>query len=379
MKSKQASFLRPLPILFMAGSTICCQVLSSGVTKSSPQEINLTPQEGSREVQLEFGPGSLYLPDLRVGLAETSGYRSKLTLSFEGNQAGRPVQWTNIYSFAANNPTDARQLLVEETGDDSQPPVFMAEMNGVTYEKRGEDFCFGEPVDPVDPIVQELEPAAQLPSLFGAEEEGTELLNGVQAVHYTFDEGALAEYGFSKIAGELWLAVEGGYVLRFNMTTTGEVGYFDENTGGILKQEYELIEINQPVEILLPTGCPPGMIEAPMLSDAVSVINRPGVLEYETASSLQEVQVFYEAELPKLGWILSETGIGEIPEGMTAEEYAQALELLKSIGGPSEPSPTPNPNEAAFDFLRADQKLSVVLARVGATTQVSLGLVEHVE
>jgi len=171
----------------------------------------------------------------------------------------------------------------------------------------------------------------------------------------------------------------GAYVLRFKMTTTGEVGYFDENTGGILNQEYELIEINQPVEILLPTGCPPGMIEAPMLSDAANVVNRPGVLEYETTSTIQEVQDFYKAEMPKLSWILSEPGIGEIPEGLTAEEYAQALELLKSISGPSEPSPTPNPNEAAFDFFRADQKLSVVLTRVGGTTQVSLGLVEHVE
>lgn len=376
MKQSPRTRLWFIPILLLLAGSLGCQPSPGAAPAADAPASDMASQSPSREVDLEFGPGSLDLPDLRVGLSEASGYRSTLTLSFDGTQDGRPMRWSNTYTYAATHAPSASQLLIEETGDDSQPPVFMAEMNGVAYEKRAEELCIGSPIDPANSLAQELEPAAQLPSLFGAEEAGTEAVNGAQAVHYTFDERALAEYGFSKITGELWLASEGGYVLRFKMTTTGAVGYFDENTGGTLSYDYELTEINAPVSIELPADCPPGLVDAPMLPDAANVNNRPGVLEYQTASSVAEARAFYEQQLPKLGWTAPVSDATGIPEGISPEEYQQALEALQALGlsQPAGPTPTPNPDEASIVFHQGQRSLHITITRTGPATTVTIGL-----
>jgi hypothetical protein len=274
-----------------------------------------------------------------------------------------------------------RQLVVEEAGDDAGPSTLVGEYAGIAYEKRGDDMCFADALDPGHSLAGELEPAAQLPSLFGAEEAGTETVNGAEAAHYTFDERALGEAGLHRTVGELWLASEGGYVLRFSMTTTGDVGYFDENTGGALMYDYELTEINTPVIIEVPADCPPGLVDAPMLADATNVEKLPGLLQYQTAASVEDAGAFYEQELATLGWELPVSN--PVPEGMTAEEWQLAQEMMRNLGlggpGPALATPTPNPDEAFIVFHQGEVQLWVQLSRSGAATQVVIQLVPPVE
>jgi hypothetical protein len=213
--------------------------------------------------------------------------------------------------------------------------------------------------------------------VFGAEEAGTDTVNGVPAAHYNFDERALAQGDLNKSTGELWLASDRGYVLRYRLTTTGDESYFGEGTQGSMSWDYELTQINAPVTIALPEDCLPGLVDAPMLPDAAKVESLPALLRYETASSLPDVVAFYEKELPALGW--QAPASGGLPEGMSAEEYQQALEALQALGlgqagQPGEPTPTPNPDEAYVVFDQGGQRLRVTLTRVGSTTQVSIAL-----
>jgi hypothetical protein len=247
----------------------------------------------------------------------------------------------------------------------------MAELEGVAYERKGEDACMGYPADQVNPSIRDLEPAAQLASLFGAEEAGTEDLNGVQAVHYIFDERALAESGLNKSTGELWLAAEGDYVLRYRLSTTGDESYFGEGMQGVMMWDYELTQVDQPLTIELPADCPPGLIAAPLLPDAVNAERLPGATLYSTAASVAEVQTFYEQELPKLGWTALSSDEFGLPEGISAEEYQQALEYMQAMGI-SQPTPTPNPDLASLIFQQGDQTLRVNLTRTEGTTDVVL-------
>jgi hypothetical protein len=192
----------------------------------------------------------------------------------------------------------------------------------------------------------------------------------VQAAHHTFDERALTEAGLSKSAGELWLASEGGRLLRYRLTSSGDANYFGEGIQGAMSWDYELAQVNAPVTIELPADCPPGLVDAPMLPDAAQVERLPGLLQYETASSVQDVVAFYEKELPALGWQAPSSN--PIPPGMSAEEYQKALEALKAmgLGQPGGPAPTPNPDEAYLVFDQGSQRLRVVLTRLASVTQV---------
>jgi hypothetical protein len=363
-----------LILLLLAGS-VGCQPSTTAPTAADATgpAADLMPRSVTIEEEIEFGPGSLDLPDMRVGLAEASSYRSSLTITFDGTQAGQPLKWSGAYTHAASAEPSGRQLMIETSGDGSEPPVLMLELNGVAYEESGEEGCVADLIDPDNSALGELEPAAQLPSLFGAEEAGTETVNGVQGVHYTFDERALTEAGLSKSTGELWLASEGGYVLRYRQTTTADEDYFGEGTQGTMSWDYVLTGINQPVTIELPADCPLGLVDAPMMPDAANVESLPALLDYETASSVQDVAAFYMQELPELGWTAPSSGEFELPEGISAEEYQQALEYMQGMGF-GQPTPTPDPNESYLIFEQSGRQLSVSLTRAGPVTQVFITL-----
>lgn len=356
-----------LGLLLLLMTAIGCQPANSVTpTTVSVQE----PQSPSIEVEIDFGPGDLDLPDMRVGLAGLSSYRSVLTISFDGTENGQALKWSSSYTFAATTAPAVRQLIVESTGVNSEPTMWMAELQGVAYERRGESTCVAGLIDPAISNVEELEPAAQLPSLFGAEEVGSETLNGVQAAHYTFDERALTEAGLNKSTGELWLASAGGYVLRFHLTTTGDASYFGEGIAGALTYDYQLNETNQSLAIELPADCPPGLVNAPMLPDAANIQSLPGLLEYDSATSVPDAVAFYQQQLATLGW----QALSDIPEGMSPEEYQQALDAMKALGLSQPGQPTPDPNEAYLVFVQDNQRLSVIITIANGVTHVQITL-----
>jgi hypothetical protein len=86
------------------------------------------------------------------------------------------------------------------------------------------------------------------------------------------------------------------------LTTKGDANYFGEGIIGTLTWDYELTDANQPVAIHLPADCPAGMIDAPLLPDATNVLNLPGLLTYDTSSSLADAVAFYQKQIPALGW-----------------------------------------------------------------------------
>ena len=54
------------------------------------------------------------------------------------------------------------------------------------------------------------EPAGFLTGVIGADEAGSETVNGAAAQHYTFDERVLGQSGVAKSTGEMWVASDGG-------------------------------------------------------------------------------------------------------------------------------------------------------------------------
>jgi len=265
--------------------------------------------DGATSPAVAFGPGSLRLVDPTAGLGDLASYKATLTISFDGTRDKQTSQWSHTYVMLANQENAAHQITTEAVGG-TPAPIFMLEMNGVSYEVDAEKNCSASTTEADRSLAAEWEPAGFLSGLIGAEAAGSETINGVGTDHYTFDESALGQTGFSKSTGQVWVATDGGMVVKYLLTTTAGEDYFGKGIEGAQTWEYNLTDINQPVLIELPAGCPAGLVEAPLMPAAQDIRQLPGVTIYTIAGSLQDVFTFYQEQLPALGWVAMSEPVG---------------------------------------------------------------------
>ena len=139
-------------------------------------------------------------------------------MSFDGTNNGQPQQWSRTYALLVTQTPAARQLTVD-TSEGGAAQVYMADVNNTHYEQHGSDPCVASAIAAPDTFAQQWEPAGFLDSVIGADEAGMETVNNVAANHYTFDERAQGAAGFAKSTGELWIASEGNYLVRYTLVT----------------------------------------------------------------------------------------------------------------------------------------------------------------
>lgn len=312
-----------LPLLV----SLACSFLTGGPAAGAQ-----TPGGVTVQADVVFGPGAFNFPDTKAGLADLSSYKATLTLSFDGTSDGKAQKSSKTYVMLTTKEPAKRQLTLEKTGDLSDlKPVFMAESDGAAYERRGENACTANVIEEGNSLSDRLEPARFLTGVIGAEQVGSETINGVAANHYTFDERAFGQLGVAKSTGEMWIASAGGYIVKYLVTTKGNADYFGKGIEGTLTWDYELTDVNQPVTIELPADCPAGMVNAPLLPDASNVLKMPSVITYDTASSLADASAFYQKQIPNLGWKL--TGEPAITDTTALLSFTQGdQEMTVSVG-----------------------------------------------
>jgi hypothetical protein len=280
---------------------------STPTASSPPTAVTVNAGDKTFDAAIEFGSGPFNLAEMAAGLTNLSSYKAVLTLSFDGTNAGQPNKWSKTYGMISQKNPAARQLTIVKTGALADlTPVYMAEMNGAAYEVRGETGCVANVKEEGRALAARMEPAGFLTAVHGADEAGSETVNAVAAKHYTFDDRALGQMKRAKSRGELWVAVSGGYIVRYRVTTTADAVYFGEGIAGVLTWDYELSDVNQPVTIQLPEDCPDGMVDAPLLPGAANIENLPGSLSYNTSSKPAEAAAFYQKQIPSTGWILDD-------------------------------------------------------------------------
>lgn len=170
--------------------------------------------------------------------------------------------------------------------------------------------------------------------MVGADEAGSATINGVGANHYTFDQRALGEDGLTQSTGELWVATNGGYLVKYVLTRKANADYFGEGVEGTLTYDYELTDADKPAAIKLPDDCPPGLVDAPAMSDAVNEQNFGGLLAYDTPSSVADVAAYYQKQAPDLGWKLQ--GSPDISDAYTVLDFSRGQQTLTVIISPTE-------------------------------------------
>ncbi len=338
-------------ILIPGLSGLACSLtpgLSSGKTpaQGNPNATSAAnPQAGDGVTvrqNITYGPGPFILADPRVGLSALSGYTATLTVAFEGTSNGKPAAWTRTYVMQTSQSPAARQLNITTTGNGAPlEPVYLAEQAGTDYERRGQTGCIATAVTQGSSLSDRLEPAGFLHFVIGAQEAGSETHNAVAAKHYTFDERALGLQNLTRSSGELWVASNGGFVVGYRLTIQAKGDYFGEGIEGKQTWDYELTGVGQAVQIQLPEDCPAGLVDAPLLPGASNVDKEPGSLSYQTSTSLAEAADFYQKQLAGLGWT-------------------------------PQTQPDISDTQAALEFQRGDQVMSVWLTGSASGTTVDI-------
>jgi hypothetical protein len=280
-------------------------LLASPACSTAPAAASATVTPASVTVQqaVTFGAGPFTLSDPKTGLSGLASYKATLTVAFDGTQDGQPSKSSRKYVMLASKDPAFRQWNIDTAaGAAGSTSEYMAELEGADYDAQSKDACTASPIEPGQSLSDTLEPAGFLHFVVGAEAAGSGKANGVPADHYKFDEHALGQENLTQSTGELWIASDGGYVVKYLLTSTAGEDYFGTGTEGTVTWDYEVTDIGKPVKLSLPPGCPGGMVDAPLLPDPSNELNSPGLLSYQTSSSLADAAAFYEKQMPDLGW-----------------------------------------------------------------------------
>lgn len=276
----------------------CSSTPSTPTAPAVPSGGSVLPvPDASDEVNLEFGDGPFDLIDPTVGLADLTDYVALLAITFDGTRAGSPLSVSTSTTMSVS--PEGRQLTIERGTDG--PTTYRSEIAGISYFKDGDAACSTASFDETNSLAASYEPAAELSAISGADDAATDTVNGIASRHYTFDRQSVAMLNLATASGEVWVADEGGFVVRYELSYDAGSDYFGEGTTGTRTIHYELSVPDEPIATALPADCAPP-VDAPLLTDAIDVVSRPGILSFTSMTSLEDATTFYTTELAGRGW-----------------------------------------------------------------------------
>jgi len=145
-----------------------------------------------------------------------------------------------------------------------------------------------------------------------------EKVNKVLCKHYRFDESAYALQNREgvKVTGDLYLAADDNHLVR--LIIEGLDPQMADDKKGItaddhFRLEYNVLSVNQPVEITVPAECEEQaggaeLASYPILDDAYHILDQGATLTYQTKAALDQVLAFYQKTLGEQGWTYDAEG-----------------------------------------------------------------------
>jgi hypothetical protein len=203
---------------------------------------------------------TLNLESISGTLADLSSYRTLLTVQAHDGTT------VSVAEGLSSNPA-AQSVEVDITGASNVAGALSTKVitvDNVTYTVFN-NLCAAAPVDLAgmeinDPFVALAEPDNFVGSIAGARRVmPNQIVNGVTARRYVFDSVTVqnAHFQFSSVAGELFIAEEGDYVVRYTVQAQGRSDWFGSAGGpeGPVQVTYDVTDANKTIDIAAPAVC----------------------------------------------------------------------------------------------------------------------------
>ncbi|MDT8304866.1 MAG: hypothetical protein RRC07_02925 [Anaerolineae bacterium] len=342
-----ASSLRWLFVLFLFLSlpALACGLISGDdeePTEVSPAVVEETAGDGETAPAEEEAPATPVQPvsaapafsDLRTAAANLENfdsYRLDMTLAFEGSSEGEAQSGTMHFQSAIVAEPRASQVIVTFEGDISEEmegaeSITFTEIGDLSYTVFPGFGCITGSTDEGD-TAGEFDNLADTGELFGeirdADYVGEETIRGVPTFHYRFDESDVEQDSdMEEMDGHIYIAQDGGYVVRMLVDGRGALDLFGEETeASTIHLQYDITDVNTPIAIAPPEECDDLAAEFPVMPGATGMASMAGFTSYEVEATRDEVMAFYEEEMPRLGY--SSEGEQTLVEGFALLNYSQ--------------------------------------------------------
>lgn len=287
-----------------------------------------TPEADTEETIVEAP--ELDLANLEEGLTQFDSYRLQIMLSVTStdDQNNETTAFIQIEMANITDPPAASVSMTAEGVEDFEEfgSLSMAQVDGVSYMTLPGLGCITstEEGDLMDSFGSDfLDTANVTDDLDEARFIGEDVINGIEVLHYQVDSSMLDEEDdVEDIAGDIYIAKDGGYLVSMTIDGTGPMDFFGtgEDTYGSMHIEYHLTDINQVSEIAIPEECnesAAGGSEFPIAEDAYELSSFAGFTSYKSDLALSEIIEFYETVLAEEGWtkveddsfVLSDTAV----------------------------------------------------------------------
>lgn len=312
-----------LAVIVLTVALLACGIGGAKETEEGPAAPSSGGAQGSQgeatvaeEVEAPEGGAAeqdLNLSNVTEGLGTLNSYKSVYSLKFAGQDAqGQPVEGSLESREEFTKEPRAQRIAITSTGLSSeqaaQSGTFEVITIGdtgymITQDTDGKTSCISMSSSEDTQLGQGLFSPDVLGGVSGAKYVNTETVNGVKAKHYAWKEGGLAGLGFTSGQGEVWVATDGNYVVKYTAEATGKTVWF--GTGeeeGTITVDYNLTEVNGSFQIEPPSDCAGPATDIPVMADAQDKTAFGEMISYSSPSALADVVTFYSAEMPNNGW-----------------------------------------------------------------------------
>jgi hypothetical protein len=268
--------------------------------------------------------------DRAAGLDKLKSYRSQWRGEWKSTESGE-TQSTTWDWFEEISTSDKAHHWGSKMTDakSAKPMTFEFWQIGdtsymMTTDEQGTQECVafsGE--DRANSAAKGLLTPGALGGVTGAKYVGTDTVNGVRAKHYKYDEKAASLAGFGKVNGEIWVAEDGGYVVKDTLDWEGAAGLFGAGAkaNGAGTWTYQLQDVNKPLVIKPPELCEKSNADVPMMPDATEKARMGPILSYKTAAGPKDVVEFYRNAMTKAGW--QAEGEPEVTDELSTLSFAK--------------------------------------------------------
>lgn len=312
-----------------------------GAVAPAPSDAAITSDEGapaaagSTEGASEAGGATvqdLSLSTLTEGLAGLRSYKSTFTVAFVGtDEQGQPVDGSlETYEEFTQEPRAQRVSFNTSGGSQRQlgeSGTFEMITIGdtsymVTQDADGARSCVAVSSSEGTQPEQGLFSPDAMGGITDARYAGKEAVNGVETKKYTWDQAGLPGLDWSSAQGEVWVAEDGDYVVKYTAEATGQgmlFGLTEEE--GTVTVEYNLTDVNGSFQIAPPADCEAPASDIPIMADAQDKTSVGEMVSYSSGATLDDVVAFHETEMPKNGWQTS--GEATSMEGFATLEFTK--------------------------------------------------------
>jgi len=272
------------------------------------------PSTGNENTSTGPGEGEpLELSSVSEGLASLDSYTIFFSMSFEGTKDGQPDTWTWTMEETFRKDPPAKHVMMNGSGSSTEAFSGMEtiEVDGNTYSKFG-DICVSSQAGAAPQANATFSPSDIIGDIKGAQFVGVESINGVPARHYNVDTSSFMTIGnYSSAKGEAWVADPGNFVVKYVFEATGKDTFFggSGDSEGTLHWDYEVKNVNQPVDIQAPEDCGGAPADIPTMPDAKDTSSFGEMTTYSSPSPFEDVVNFYKEQMAAGGWAESEGGM----------------------------------------------------------------------